>query len=582
VCFLDSGVSLITVKRRIVSVRPRPDDTFAVTLGPGPDVFWYLTSNPPELGQLITVEDANPSRSVIRNRKGAVVGSVTLLEGGKVSVGVDPFARRVVAPEWVRRCHQIMRRPLYPYQAEGAGWLASRLAKGQTGGILADDPGCGKTAQVLAALAVTGRFPAIIVCPPSLKLNWEREVQFLKPKLRVAILDGTKGPIPSAHVIILNYAIMKSREKQLGMLRARCIVFDEAHQLKEPQPVRTHRAAVATRIAHRIGCCVLMTGTPLLNRSQELWRLLHMVDRKNWPSFADFRKQFCAPKDDSKMTKITTKHGRVTRIEELRALSAPVMLRRLKIDILTGLPPKQCQQVLISLDPFDMKNYKAAEKDVVAWLRSVSTNARAQSAARGQAVVKLTMLRRIAAVGKLRHALRGYLTAWFANQKRPLIVFGFHKQVLFGAERICQQLGLSVAKIQGKDTGAQRQAAVDRFTAGNVDVFLAPIRSAGVGLNLQTASDVLFLERVWTPALLTQAEDRVYRLGQTRPVTITYLDAVGTVDEYLGQVLSEKQRLIDHVIEGKTIDRDKIIETIDEVLARLAASQAAVAAARVA
>jgi SWI/SNF-related matrix-associated actin-dependent regulator 1 of chromatin subfamily A len=243
---------------------------------------------------------------------------------------------------------------------------------------------------------------------------------------------------------------------------------------------------------------------------------------------------------------------------------------------------KQCQQVLISLDPFDMKNYKAAEKDVVAWLRSVSTNARAQSAARGQAVVKLTMLRRIAAVGKLRHALRGYLTAWFANQKRPLIVFGFHKQVLFGAERICQQLGLSVAKIQGKDTGAQRQAAVDRFTAGNVDVFLAPIRSAGVGLNLQTASDVLFLERVWTPALLTQAEDRVYRLGQTRPVTITYLDAVGTVDEYLGQVLSEKQRLIDHVIEGKTIDRDKIIETIDEVLARLAASQAAVAAARVA
>ena len=149
---------LLTVKRRVVSVRPRKDDTFGVTLGPGPDVFWFLTSKPPDLGQLVTVEGAQAKRSIIRNTKGNVVGSITMLEGGNVSAEKDKFSRRVVAPQWVRRCHQTMRRPLHPHQGEGAGWVASRLSR-KTGAILGDDPGLGKTAQVLAALAATNSLP---------------------------------------------------------------------------------------------------------------------------------------------------------------------------------------------------------------------------------------------------------------------------------------------------------------------------------------------------------------------------------------------------------------------------------------
>jgi SWI/SNF-related matrix-associated actin-dependent regulator 1 of chromatin subfamily A len=565
---------LLTVKRRVVSVRPRKDDTFGVTLGPGPDVFWFLTSKPPDLGQLVTVEGAQAKRSIIRNTKGNVVGSITMLEGGNVSAEKDKFSRRVVAPQWVRRCHQTMRRPLHPHQGEGAGWVASRLSR-KTGAILGDDPGLGKTAQVLAALAATNSLPVIIVCPPSVKHNWAREIRFLRSRLRVEIINGTRGPIPSAHVVILNYAIMKARERQLSQLKARCIVFDEGHQLKEPQPSKTHRAAVATRLAHRIKRCVLMTGTPLLNRPQELWRLLHMVDKSSWPSFADYRARYCASKDDSAMKSIVTKHGSVSRLEELRALSAPFILRRLKRDVLAKLPPKQRRQVMVDLDPFDKSNYKMAEKDVVSWLRKVASGDRAASAARGQAVVKLTMLRRIAAVGKLRFAVRGYLHAWFNKPNpRQLVIFAFHKQVIWGTLRICDQLGLKVATISGKDSDIKRQRAVDMFQSGNADVFIAPIRSAGVGLNLQRASDVLFLERLWTPALLTQAEDRVYRMGQTRQVTITYLDAAGTVDEYLAQVLTTKQKLIDQVVDGRKFDREHIIETIDEVMARVAKEEA--------
>jgi SWI/SNF-related matrix-associated actin-dependent regulator 1 of chromatin subfamily A len=246
------------------------------------------------------------------------------------------------------------------------------------------------------------------------------------------------------------------------------------------------------------------------------------------------------------------------------------MLRRLKTEVLTAMPKKTRYRVMVKLDAFDQANYKKAERDVVAWLREVASDERARSASRGQAVVKLTMLRRIAAVGKLRHAVRDYLTAWFARHHRPLVIFGFHKQVLRGAYSICESLGLRVSSIQGKDSAKKRQEEVDRFSCGAADVFLAPIRSAGIGLNLQVSSDVLFLERVWTPALMLQAEDRVYRIGQERDVTVTYLDAQGTVDEYLAQVLTSKQRLIDRVVDGRRFNRAHVMSDIDEVISSFA------------
>ena len=210
----------IDVKRRVVSVRPRPDDTFGVTLGPGPDVFWYRTEQPPELGQLVGLEKAKAKRSEVRNKRGRVVGSITMLEDGKITVYKDKFSRRVVAPEWVRLVHKLMRRPLFQHQAEGAGWLASRLATRKSA-LLADDAGLGKTAQTLVALIAAKAVPAIIVCPPSVKHNWAREVRFLRPHLKVVVINGTRGPIPPAHFIIINYAIMKAREKQLLGLRAK-------------------------------------------------------------------------------------------------------------------------------------------------------------------------------------------------------------------------------------------------------------------------------------------------------------------------------------------------------------------------
>lgn len=492
-----------------------------------------------------------------------------------MSVIADPFSRRVVAPQWVQRAHQIVRRPLMPYQAEGAGWLAWRLATGR-GSILGDDPGLGKTAQVLAAIASVGATPAIVCCPPSVKHNWAKEAHYLKPKLKVAVVSGGSGVIPSAHIVVVNYAILRAREGQLLRLGARAIVFDEAHLLKEPTPTSNHRAAVATRIAKRIGRPILLTGTVLLNRPQELWRLLHIIDPSSWSSYSDFKDRYCAsPTDeDKKFRMIVTKHGQAKRIDELRALSAPYILRRQSKRVLKAqLPPKTRRRVMVPLEEVDRHHYEAAEKDVVAWLRELAGDARAMKAKRGQAVVKLNMLRRIAAVGKLRRAVGDFLRVWFEEESRPLVIFAYHRQVLGGTHAICERLGLKVSTITGQDGAKKRQRAVDQFQQGFTDVFIAPIKSAGVGINLQQrCSDILCLERLWTPALMNQAEGRCHRIGQKNPVTVTYLDAQGTVDEHIARVLEAKQLLIDTVVDdapSRPTRKQLAVETIDEVIQRV-------------
>ena len=160
-----------------------------------------------------------------------------------------------------------------------------------------------------------------------------------------------------------------------------------------------------------------------------------------------------------------------------------------------------------------------------------------------------------------------YVHAWFDRTQRfPLVIFGYHIHVLLGVTRICQRMGIRASVLHGNDTSEERNRVVNQFQNGHSDVFIAPILSAGLGLNLHRASDVLFLERMWTPALMSQAEARVERIGQKNPVTATYLDAAKTVDEYLATVLMSKQAVIDRVVDDVAYKDDFESETVDEVL----------------
>jgi len=541
----------VTVTGRIVALKV--DDgarSFAVTLGQLPNFFWFRsTGKPPRLGQKLTVHGERKSSTPVG--KGLDSGTVTELEAQSFEVLNEPIARSV-PPAALARVSNVMSRRLYRYQIEGAAWLATRVRAG-VGAILADDMGLGKTMQTVAALAALRPFPAVVVCPASLKLQWAREFDWAREAPRVSVINGTKGALPAgADVYIVNYDILFAREAELTQLNPILYVLDEAQEVKNSVAYGKHRAAVITRLVRkRMTGAVLLTGTPLMNRPNELWRLLHLADPKRWPRLADYADRYLSAKKGEEVGRaIRTIAGKVERLDELHAEVDPMMLRRLKGDVLKDLPAKSRRTLLVRLDDASMKHYQAAYRDVVGWLRSIGKEQRAQNAKRAESLARLTMLRRIAAVGKLRLAIPQYLSSWFSSHTRePLVIFGYHKDVMLGLWRICQRLRLRLSGIGGGETAEKRQRQVDLFQSGGADVFLAPIESAGFGLNLQRASDALFVERVWSPSVMLQCEDRIHRIGTKKPVTITYLDAAGTVDERVALILEAKQRLIRAVVD---------------------------------
>lgn len=547
------------------------DRDFTVTLGPPPSLYYFASSSgtPPHLGQLVHAEGS----VVKREELGSGESRGTLTQLGSVSWQVDPtvYASRHVPVAWLAHVRQIMRRPLFDYQVEGAAWLANRLAGGK-GAILGDEPGTGKTTQTVAVLSALRKWPVVVCCPASLKQQWFREFQLAKSPPQVEIVSGKTGKLKRADVYIVNYDVLFAREAQFLYLNPQLYVFDEAQELRNPKATGKHRAASATRLVRqRANGGLLLTGTPVENRPAELWRLLHLTEPKKWPRFADYAERFLKPIRGREVGRaVRTTAGRVERLNELQLELDKTMLRRLKSEVLRDLPQKSRRTVLVQLDEAAMRVYRTAEKDVVDWLRKLGKFDRADQAAKNETLVKLTALRRIAARGKLRQAIPYYLERWFdSSSKEPLVIFGYHRDVMDGLQKVTKGLGLRVVGISGGEGSEARQKAVDAFQQGRADVFLAPIRAAGVGLNLQRASDALFCERIWTPSGLIQAEDRVWRLGSTKPVTITYLDAAGTVDEHIARVVESKQRLIRTVVDDDHASAETMA-TVREVIEKIA------------
>ena len=559
----------------VVSVRPRPDGSFAVLIGPGPDLYWYTVWQPPKLGSDASIVGTVLSSQAVRVAGQA--GTVTTL--GSVGADIVPpvYPRRIVASEWLRRVGAAVRRPLYGYQAEGAGWMAAELAAGRSV-ILADEQGLGKTVQTIAALCATRMFPAVVSCPASVKINWQRELAWARSPPSSEIVRGRTGPISGADVIILNHDVLQARGEQLGNIHPRVIVLDEAQAFKHPRPERTHRAAVATALAHSIGRSVQLTGTPVFNRPRDLWRLLHIADEREWPGFTLFDLRYCRQQPDTtdywarRQRRVVTGYGQVANLDELHARADPILLRRLKTQVLPDLPPKSRRRLFVELDELDMATYQQAESDIIAWLRAQNFgDQRVRAATRAEAIVRFTLLRHLAAHGKMRRAVPDYLEQWFDREVvEPLVIYAYHRDVVLSLYHECTRLlGTRVAIIGSGDTLARRQAAIDAFNHGNADVFIAPIGCGGLGINLQErASDVLFVERLWEPTRLTQAEDRLHRIGQMQPVIATYLDAAGTIDEYIAELNEAKQELIAGLLDDGEAAVE-LVEGTDALIDRL-------------
>jgi SNF2 family DNA or RNA helicase len=432
-------------------------------------------------------------------------------------------------------------------------------------GLLADEVGLGKTAQAACSLTT----PAIVVCPAPLRVNWLRELKRWRPELKVEMISGRSASLAAAlaaDVIVVNYEVLESYSAALAARPTATLVVDEAHYAKSlvvrnrrDKATKTwkrtysgsSRAKAIAKLAEVSERRILLTGTPTPNRPIELFPLLHLVDPKTWRSTATFGSRFCAGhlKTVARGKKVWDFSGS-SNIEELHAkIDGTFMLRRLQQDVLSDLPAKSRRTLLVSLSEAYEKQYALAESDFLEWVKANGGPEAVEKSAKGEALAKMTALRHVAALGKVEFALN-----WIAQHqegtKRPLIVMGHHRDVMESIFESLVSAGLRVGRISGGQSAEDKQKDIDAFQAGSLDVICCSILAAGVGLTLTAASETLFVERAWRPSDLVQAEGRNYRIGQTRPVTVTYLDAAGTIDEDMAKLLQEKVKTIAGVVDG--------------------------------
>jgi SWI/SNF-related matrix-associated actin-dependent regulator of chromatin subfamily A-like protein 1 len=474
------------------------------------------------------------------------------VRGGAAETLDDLREEAAEAAEAIRRSRTTTAEPI----PEVAARLGGELQPFQWGGVryaldarrtfLADEQGLGKTVEALATLEADDAYPAIVVCPASLKLNWERETRKWLPHRTIAVVEGKSAVPETGDITILNYEIVAAHREQLARLHPRALVVDESHYAKNPQAKRTQAVRRLAGTLDDSALRLALTGTPVLNHADELISQLRVIGRlEDFGSGARFSRQFQGPLTEERL------HWHLRR---------RCFVRRLKSEVLPQLPAKRRVVVPVAID--NKRDYRLAEEDVVAWLREQplelsELDARIAATLRAERLAQLTTLQRLAARGKLNAAL-----TWiedFLASGEPLVVFARHVDV----QRAVLERFPDAAHLLGADALGERDEAVRAFQRPDgPQLIVCATRVAAQGITLTRASNVAFLELEWTPAMHDQAEDRTHRIGQRDAVTAWYLLAAETIDETMAELVEAKRSHISAVTDGRRIDGESLVDGV--------------------
>ena len=459
-----------------------------------------------------------------------------------------------------------------PFQRAG---IAYALARPHT--LIADQMGLGKT---IAALGIVNATPAaevqrvLVVCPASLRLNWQQEAEkWLVHKHLHPKVIGPKNPMTgNESFLIINYDICSKHKDALRSVNWDVMICDEAHYMKNNRAQRS--VAILGLTDKKKGIDIppvpakrklFLTGTPIVNRPNELHPLVAALAPTEFGNFWTFARRYCG----AQQTRWGWDFDGATHLDELQdRLRETCMVRRLKKDVLTDLPAKR--RSIIEIPANGKTRVIAAERkaaalheDTLAELKAAVELAKVSDdpnvyaeaveklkAAAAAAFTEMSKLRRETAIAKAPLVAQHVRDSVEAGGK--VVVFAHHHEVTDLLMNALDDLGC--VKLDGRDTDMHvRDAAVNAFQENDeVQVFVGGIKAAGVGLTLTASSHVVFSELDWTPAGMSQAEDRCHRIGQQNQVLVQHLVFEDSIDVRMARTLIEKQRIIDEALDMQT------------------------------
>ncbi|HET6825396.1 MAG TPA: DEAD/DEAH box helicase [Amnibacterium sp.] len=455
-------------------------------------------------------------------------------------------------------------KPLMHHQAQ----LIESVAEGHRTFLLADEPGLGKTAQSLIAASVADAYPLLAVVPNVVKMNWAREVAQWTPNRTATVIHGDGEDLDAfADVVIINYEVLDRHAGWLKTLGFKGMVVDEAHFIKNLGSQRSKLVlslAAAMRERRHDPLMMALTGTPVINSTEDfkaIWQFLGWIDD------AKPRPELMAALEETGLTPADPGFLPAAR----QAVIDMGIVRRRKIDVAADLPAKRVVDLPVELDDDLGRSIKQAERELaqrlVSRYRSLVSARKPTTDEERQALIRMvaeaeleesraattgenifTMVRKI---GQAKAVLAADYATQLARSVGKVVLFAKHIDVMDQAEATFARRDIKSISIRGDQTTLQRQREVDAFlTDQSVKAAVCSLTAAGVGLNLQVASNVVLAELSWTAAEQQQAIDRTHRIGQDEPVTAWRIIAAHTIDAKIAELVDAKASLAARALDG--------------------------------
>jgi SNF2 family DNA or RNA helicase len=470
---------------------------------------------------------------------------------------------------------------LMPHQKQ----LVAAAAQGHRTFLLADEPGLGKTAQALMAAQAADAYPLLCVVPNVVKANWAREVSLWTPHRTVTVIHGDGEDVDGfADIVVVNYEVLDRHVGWLGDHGFRGMVVDEAHFIKNKTSQRSqHVLELSERIRTRVARPLLMalTGTPLINDIEDfraIWQFLGWIDDQK-P-----RAELMNKLEDTGL--MPGEPGFYPNAR--RSVIEMGIVRRRKIDVAADIPARRVADLPVELEGAEGRSIREAERELARRLVA-RYDAALEARTSGPEVVGIDrdLVRRVAKweredmeaakdgenvfsmmrrIGQAKAGLAADYTAQLARSVGKVVFFAKHVAVMDEAEESFARRGIQYVSIRGDQSAKARAAAIEAFTNDpETSIVVCSLTAAGVGLNLQVASNMVLAELSWTDAEQTQAIDRIHRIGQSEPVTAWRIIAAQTIDSKIAELIDSKAGLAARALDGA----DEVASSVDVQLEAL-------------